>query len=146
MLSRRSSEAIDIVPCHPSKLDGAWLSVQPWLAAAMKEPPTLYSERDVFESCERKDMILWLAMTSSEVVGMAITEVISFPRGVVCEIKWSGGKDARRGEWLPLILKTIEGYARHFSINWLGGYDHNGRLRELGFEDGGAVVRKHITQ
>jgi|694.fasta_scaffold37394_6 hypothetical protein len=132
-----ASEPVEIVPVHPDRLDVAWPIVEPWLANALTYGPKLYETRDIYGYIAKKEMILWIAIQSSRIVGMSITSVHQFPQAMVADIHWTGGDKHKSEVWLDRMMNTLKKWAKHCGADVLAGGGRRGWIKKYGFRETG---------
>ena len=127
-------------------LDKAWPIIEPWLEAAMQRGARLYEPDDVREACEHKEMLLWVAIDSDEIIGMTVTSLQKYPRMTIAAIKWGGGRLGRGREWLLPMVATLRQWAEHEGAEILMGGGRKGWLHGFGFRDAGVIFAIDVTQ
>jgi hypothetical protein len=129
------SGAVEIVPVHPDRLDIAWPIVEPWVANALAYGPKLYVPRDIYEYIAKKEMILWIAIQNSRIIGMSITSVHQFPQAKVADIHWTGGDKHKSDVWLDRMMDTLKKWAKHCGADLLAGGGRRGWIKKYGFRE-----------
>lgn len=137
--------AVEIIPVHPDKIDVAWPIVEPWVANALKYGPKLYLTEDVYGYLEKQEMILWVAIQSSRVIGMAITSVHQYPRALVADIHWTGGDVNRSEAWMNPMMEVIKGWAKHCKADLLAGGGRRGWIKKYGFKETGVMFEMELN-
>lgn len=88
-----------------------WPQIGHLLAAIAEGSSGKYMTGDLIKAISVKDMQLWSAVTDDhEVLGIATTELLNFPRKKVCRFIGATGKEPTL--WLPHMKEIEEGAKR----------------------------------
>lgn len=138
----RPSVRIEMVP--PVGLDDLWPLVEPMLAPLFEDYP-LESIEDVRESIETTHRQLWLILRDSEIVAVAITQIVPFARARVLEVTALVGENvverlAEIDAWLVDVARekacsVIQVHGRH---GWAKPF------KALGGKRAAVVYRKEL--
>lgn len=142
-VARRAAE-VEIIPVHPDRLDTAWVIVEPWVANALKYGPKLYTTDDVYDYVQRKEMILWVAIQDSRIIGMCITSVHQFPQARVADIHWTGGDIHKSDVWLDTMMNTLKAWAKFCGADFLSGGGRRGWIKKYGFKEEGVLFSMEL--
>ena len=85
---------------------------------------------DIYRDIDSGLLGLWLVLDKKDVVAAITTRIIQYPGRKAMALDWVGG--TRMAEWLPLVLSTIEEYAKESDCQHLEGYGRNAWGRYLG--------------
>ena len=85
---------------------------------------------DIYRDIDNGLLGLWLVLDKKDVVAAITTRIIQYPGRRAMALDWVGG--TRMAEWLPLVLSTIEEYAKESDCQHLEGYGRKAWGRYLG--------------
>lgn len=122
-----------------------WPLVEPLVQRALMHAQGEYEPEDIQELLIAGRMQLWLAMTKTELLGMAITEIVHFPRKTILYCTLIAGVEL--DAWLELS-DLITYWAEGQEVDTLRGFGRRGWKRKLadrGFMESYTVYDKAIT-
>jgi hypothetical protein len=137
--------SVSIVPVRPDRIAVAWDTIEPWLEKAMEHGPRLYDPSDVREACEKKEMILWVAIDAERIIGMAITTLEKYPRMTLMVARWAGGERGKGREWLKAMIDELGKWGREWDAALLTGGGRAGWLSGFGFRQDGVLFSKELS-
>ena len=79
-----------------------------------------YHIDDIYRDIDSDQVGLWLVLDKKDVVAAFTTRIIPYPGRRAMALDWVGG--SRMAEWLPMVLETIEKYAKESWCQHLEGY------------------------
>ena len=104
-----------------------WPRVAGLVRKAIERGEGSYAEADIAVACMSGMWQLWIVEYEDEVMSIAITELINFPRQRKCLIRYiAGALDIVR-----LHVHEIEDYARRENCKVLEGYARRGWVRAM---------------
>lgn len=112
-----------------------WGDVARLMAKSVDTAKGKYHMDDLYHGINSGLYNLWVVMDGEEAVAAITTRVISYPGRKAMAMDWVGG--SRMGEWLPMVLETLEEYSRKNGCDHLEGYGRKawGRwLEKYGWE------------
>ncbi len=104
-----------------------WPRVASLVRSALERGEGSYCEADVAIACMSGMWQLWVVEYDGEVVSMAITEVINFPRQKKCLIRYIAGDL----DLVKIHAHEIEAFARREGCKVLEGYARKGWTRAM---------------
>lgn len=99
-----------LVPIPANSLAEAWPQIAPFIAAIAEGSSGKYMSADLVKAVSARDMQLWATITAdNEMLGVATSEVVQFPRKKVSRLIGATGTDSNL--WLEHMTE-IEDWAR----------------------------------
>ena len=139
----------------PAELPALWRCIRDRIAGCCERSGGKYEPVDVLRNVLTGRMQLWLALDErsdsgeppSEAAGikaLALTEIVSYPRLVVCKLLACTGEDA--GRWIGLLAE-IEVWAKERGCSVLEPICRPGwerRLKPIGYRKTHVVLEKSL--
>lgn len=125
-----------IVTAVPSEaLDVVWGDVASILHKSVETSNGKFHIDDIYRDVSRGDLGLWLVLdetseNQASPVAAFTTRIIPYPNRMALAMDWVGG--SKMGEWLPVVIETLEGYAKECGCSHLEGYGRKAWMRWLG--------------
>jgi len=136
---------VEIVPVHPTKLDLAWPTVEPWIQEALKYGPQLYTTDSIKKLLIEKKMFLWVAITDGkDIIGTGITSISDYPLARVLDIHWIGSPKGKGVLWLRQFFKIMKEWAKQNDCTKLGGGGRRGWVKMFGFKEVGVMIEYNL--
>lgn len=88
--------ACELVPIFANNVAEIWESVLPFVYRASARNRGCMNTEDYRKACETRDMQLWVAVDSGEIIAVAITEIVNHRRKRVCRIEIGTGRDRQK--------------------------------------------------
>lgn len=112
-------------------IEDAWPVAVPFLQPAMLRTPfgKLYDLPSVKAAVKEKSMQLWFIEEDLKVRGVAVTQIISYPKAKVLDILLLGGYDYK--DWGRLGAELSKQYAAENGCQFVRGYGRLGWARML---------------
>lgn len=85
---------------------------------------------DIYKEIDRGVLGLWLVLEEKEVLAAITTRIIEYPGRKALALDWVGGN--RMKDWLPMVLETMERYAKESGCQHIEGYGRKAWGRYLG--------------
>jgi hypothetical protein len=128
-------------------VDVVWPQAKDLLQKAIDVAPRAYNLDYVYDKIKDGTYGLWLVMDETVPVAAITTRVSGYPTGAKClALDWIGGE--RMFEWLPMVQKVMESYARDNDCTHLEGYGREawGRaLKKFGWETDYISYKMELT-
>lgn len=127
-------------------LDTQWPYLLPWIERGLAEGHGEYQPDDIRALAADGLVQLWALRADDAIQGVAVSQVVDYPRLKVVQVMVAAARDGLRDEWLPWIA-AIEAWARvalgASAIEVLG---RPGWVRVLGdYTQSHVVMRKELT-
>ena len=119
------------------KIDDAmarWRDIEKVLAPAMRFSQGKYQLTDIYEDVRSNYAQAWIAESSAQIHGVAITQIVRYPRKVMLFITMLAGKDFCL--WDNIVNDCLIPYAKQHGcdgIEFLGRPGWDRRAKPLGF-------------
>lgn len=110
-------------------VEAMWPQVERFLIKPVSLDDDYYL-KDIKESCQKREMQLWIIGNENKIAGAGVSEIIIFPRSKVLSLKYAGGDDGKI-DW-PAIYKAMQRYAKEQGCTAVRGYGRLGWIRRLG--------------
>lgn len=110
-------------------VDRFWQFAEPYIKRALDHTRGEFEPGDIKAYCKDRLIQLWLVTEGERVVAAATTEIITYPRAKQCRIVTLGG--SRAVEWTPLLLSTLESWAREQGCNAMEAFVRKGYVKIL---------------
>jgi hypothetical protein len=123
MISAVPREALGIV----------WGDVASLLNKSVETSRGKFHIDDLFREIDGGKHALWVVIDEEEgmkTIAAITTRIIEYPSRRALAMDWVGG--SRMGEWLPVVLETLEKYAKECGCSHLEGYGRKAWGRWLG--------------
>lgn len=123
MISAVPREALGIV----------WGDVATLLNKSVETSRGKFHIDDLFREIDGGKHALWVVIDEEEgmkTIAAITTRIIEYPSRRALAMDWVGGN--RMGEWLPMVLETLEKYAKECECSHLEGYGRKAWKRWLG--------------
>lgn len=136
----------ELLRVSPRVLEGNWNSGLQELLAPMDEvEPLLISLKDLPPLVLSGRIQLWVANDKMGFFCAAITEIVQYPRAVVCRIFWLGGK---RAEDCLFMFEHLEHWAKKHNVRYMEAVGRFGWERvadKVGYERKGSRFIKDLA-
>jgi hypothetical protein len=112
----------------------------------MRYGPKLYDTADVLAACERKEMILWVAIVNERVIGMTVTSLETYPQMTIMVARWAGGPKGQGRQWIRDMIEELKKWGREWGARLMTGGGRKGWLSGFGFKEHGVLFEMDLTQ
>lgn len=82
----------DISGFPAAHLEIVWNEVEPLVANALEYSAGEYYPEDIFRYIKSGEMQLWISSEETTLKGVVVTELLPFPRALICQIVLSAGE------------------------------------------------------
>ncbi len=98
----------------PAQLPRIWAQVEPLLWRGLKSGHALYEPLDVFVQVCQGTAKLWIAIADDKrtIEFAAATKLMDYPLGRTLSVFLGASLEGAPSTWRPLLIDTIEAYAR----------------------------------
>ncbi len=129
--------------------DQLWEEVEPFIAPAlMHGGASACAPPDIRRAILRRDMQLWLVLCEADqIVAVATTETVQYPRHVAVRVVTVGGKDM--AGWAPVLDECFERFAVQVHAPYIEAYVRPGlvkTLAPLGYYKACTVVERRVGE
>lgn len=139
---------IELYRVLPETLPVAWPVLGPMLDEACDFCMGEYDSSDLFQGIAEGRFQLWASIVSNSVKGTAVTELVTFPSKMVCNVIAMGGSKGSLNVLLAL-QDQIEAWALSEGATILKAYVRPGlfkHLKQKGFSQQQYVVAKDLSR
>lgn len=120
----------------PSHMVGHfWKFAEPFIKRALDHTFGEVGIDDIQKGCMERDIQLWLISSPDKVVGAATTEIVQYPKKLVCRVITLAG--AEFDEWRRQCLMLLKDWATEQGCDGIEVYVRRGfvpKLVEIGFK------------
>jgi len=128
-------------------LDTQWPALAPWIGRALAEGGGEYRIDDIREMASDGRVQVWAFLENGEHQGVAVTQLVRYPRQLVAQIFLGAAKDGFSEQWLPW-LEGIEAWAKvahgATGMEIIGRPGWAKRLQKFGYRQTQVVMRKEL--
>lgn len=112
-------------------LDEQWETAEPLVQRALDETVAgnLYDCASIKEMIRTRDMQLWFVSEGTKVLGVAITQILVYPKAAVLDVLFMGGE--LYDTWQVLFNTTMKQYAEAHGCEYARGYGRLGWARKV---------------
>jgi len=128
-------------------LDG-WREIEPLVQRALDHSVGEFDKYDILKFILADEMRLWVATDGPTLKGIAVTQIIHFPRYRTCQVVLMAGKDAFTS-WFREMMQAIEHWAKAMGASRIQecgrpGWERMEKRLNLGFKKAYTVMVKEI--
>ena len=101
-------------------VDIVWSKAKDVLTKSVETSKGKFKAEDIRKELKDGGLVLWLVLEGSDVVAAITSRVIEYPGRRAMALDWVGG--SKMNQWLPLVLNTLQKYAKECGCMHLEGY------------------------
>ena len=101
-------------------VDIVWSKAKDVLTKSVETSKGKFKAEDIRKELKEGGLVLWLVLEDSDVVAAITSRVIEYPGRRAMALDWVGG--SKMNQWLPLVLNTLQKYAKDCGCMHLEGY------------------------
>ena len=101
-------------------VDIVWSKAKDVLTKSVETSKGKFKAEDIRKELKEGGLVLWLVLEDSDVVAAITSRVIEYPGRRAMALDWVGG--SKMNQWLPLVLNTLQKYAKECGCMHLEGY------------------------
>ena len=101
-------------------VDIVWSKARDVLEKSVETSKGKFKAEDIRQELKDGGLVLWLVLEGSDVVAAITSRVIEYPGRRAMALDWVGG--SKMNQWLPLVLNTLQKYAKECGCMHLEGY------------------------
>ena len=138
-----------ILRINPPRIPEWWSHVREGVQLALDNSQNFRSMDSIYDELASGNWVLWVAVDKDELLGAAITEVISTEQGMYCCIPFAYSADPKRRDVVGIFLEYIEQASQKFGFRGVkfvssrSGYER--RAKALGYTRGFVEYRKEFN-
>jgi hypothetical protein len=124
-----------------------WPEVYDGIESALNNSDNLQTMRGIYDYLASGDWVLWLVLEDGDLLGAALTEILTTAKGLYCNVPFGYSKDPRR-DIHQYFFPHIEEIARELEfagvkfISKRPGYAR--KAKSMGYERGFVEYRKEF--
>ena len=101
-------------------VDIVWSKAKDVFTKSVETSKGKFKAEDIRKELKEGGLVLWLVLEDSDVVAAITSRVIEYPGRRAMALDWVGG--SKMNQWLPLVLNTLQKYAKECVCMHLEGY------------------------